>query len=103
MGVMKSRPVAAASADQGGDIEKRSGRLVVVSNRVPIPAGADSPSAGGLAVALDAALKQRGGLWFGWSGNTVDGREPETQTHEFGNVSYAVTDLARRDLDDYYH
>jgi trehalose 6-phosphate synthase len=79
------------------------GRLVVVSNRVPVPSAAGSPNAGGLAVALDAALKQRGGLWFGWSGATVDGREPETQAHEFGNVSYAVTDLSRRDLDDYYH
>ncbi len=102
MGVMKSRPVA-ASADQGGDIEKRSGRLVVVSNRVPIPAGADSPSAGGLAVALDAALKQRGGLWFGWSGGTSDAAEPDpVQVHDFGRVTYAVSDLSRRDFDDYY-
>ncbi len=68
MGVMKSRPIAATSAEQGGNKDNRSGRLVVVSNRVPIPAGADSPSPGGLAVALDAALKQRGGLWFGWPG-----------------------------------
>ncbi|HEX8168173.1 MAG TPA: alpha,alpha-trehalose-phosphate synthase (UDP-forming) [Beijerinckiaceae bacterium] len=80
-----------------------AGRLVLVSNRVPLPSNAGSPNAGGLAVALDAALKQRGGLWFGWSGNAVDGREPETQAHEFGNVAYAVSDLSRRDLDDFYH
>ena len=97
-------PVGGASAERDKPaLGAAAGRLIVVSNRVPVPAGAGSPNAGGLAVALDAALKQRGGLWFGWSGNTVDGREPETQTHEFGNVSYAVTDLARRDLDDYYH
>jgi trehalose 6-phosphate synthase len=80
-----------------------AGRLVVVSNRVPLPSSADSPTAGGLAVALDAALKQRGGLWFGWSGATSRGREPETQTHAYGNVSYAISDLSERDLEDFYH
>jgi trehalose-6-phosphate synthase len=44
------------------------GRLVVVSNRVLRPTRDGSSSAGGLAVALEGALKQRGGLWFGWSG-----------------------------------
>ena len=55
------------TVDLGGGAG-RSGRLVVVSNRVPIPSGADAPGAGGLAVALEAALRQRGGLWYGWSG-----------------------------------
>jgi trehalose 6-phosphate synthase len=82
---------------------RAKGRLIVVSNRVPVPSSAGSPNAGGLAVALDAALKQHGGLWFGWSGNTVDGVEPETHVHEFGRVTYAVADLSKRDLDDYYY
>ena len=43
-------------------------RLVVVSNRVAVPG---ENRAGGLAVGLLAALKERGGLWFGWSGKTV--------------------------------
>ena len=47
---------------------KPDGRLVVVSNRVPLPSSSVAPAAGGLAVALQAALKLRGGLWFGWSG-----------------------------------
>jgi trehalose 6-phosphate synthase len=56
-----------------------------------------------LAVALEAALKQRGGLWFGWSGETSDMDEPKpVQLHHVGPVTYAVSDLARRDLDDYY-
>src|SRR5215212_8385014 len=42
-------------------------RLVVVSNRVPEPKNR-SAKAGGLTVALEGALKQSGGLWFGWSG-----------------------------------
>src|SRR6478735_8454974 len=37
------------------------GRLVVVSNRVPVPSDSGSPAAGGLAVALNAALQQNGG------------------------------------------
>lgn len=80
------------------------GRLVVVSNRVPVPlAGACTPNAGGLAVALDAALKTRGGLWFGWSGDTAQDVETDSlHIHEFGPVSYAVADLSQRDLDEYY-
>jgi trehalose 6-phosphate synthase len=79
-----------------------TGRLIVVSNRVPVPSDAGSPAAGGLAVALDAALKQRGGLWFGWSGKTCEGEPDPVESHAFGNVSYALTDLSQRDLDDYY-
>ena len=45
-------------------------RLVVVSNRVPAPSAAGA-QAGGLAVALEALMQQRGGLWFGWSGQIV--------------------------------
>ena len=41
-------------------------RLVIVSNRVPIPK-ARGASAGGLAVALRDLLTP-GTMWFGWSG-----------------------------------
>jgi trehalose 6-phosphate synthase len=77
-------------------------RLVVVSNRVPIPKPG-TPPAGGLAVALSGALEARGGLWFGWSGKAADdGAEPGEEIVTHGPVTYAVTDLSRRDLDDYY-
>ena len=39
-------------------------RLVVVSNRVALPG---ENRAGGLAVALEAALQESGGLWFAYS------------------------------------
>src|SRR6478752_4826414 len=68
------------------------GRLVVVSNRVPVPSDSGSPAAGGLAVALNAALQQNGGFWFGWSGNVSEEERP-LQVHDFGRVSYAVMDL----------
>ncbi len=38
------------------------GRLVVVSNRVPVPDKKGTAPAGGLAVALQSALEARGGL-----------------------------------------
>jgi len=79
-------------------------RLVVVSNRVPVPTPG-TPPAGGLAVALSGAMKARGGLWFGWSGRTLppDAGEPRApELTESEGVTYAVVDLSERDLDDYY-
>src|SRR5437588_7201762 len=81
----------------------KTGRLVVVSNRVPVPTASGTPAAGGLAVALDAALKARGGLWFGWSGKANDMPDSATSLRTYGAVSYAVADLSRRDLEEFYH
>jgi trehalose 6-phosphate synthase len=77
----------------------------MVSNRVPFPAQTGGPpTAGGLAVAIEAALKRRGGLWFGWSGKAMVGDdEPELQRRDIGQVTYAVIDLPRRDIDEYYN
>ncbi len=75
-------------------------RLVVVSNRVTLP---DENRAGGLAVALRAALAERGGLWFGWSGKCVGGESGEVHTLADGHIRYAVMDLSQRDFDDYYN
>jgi trehalose 6-phosphate synthase len=91
----------------GADVEKGKqdlARLIVVSNRVPVPTVKGSTAAaGGLAVALEAALKAHGGLWFGWSGKTSSEREIEwLEIRDFGNVTYAVADLNRRDVDEYY-
>jgi trehalose 6-phosphate synthase len=82
---------------------KRNGRLVVVSNRVPSRSSASEPAAGGLAVAMDVVLKQRGGLWFGWSGNTSEEGSSEPRCRTLGSLSYAVWDLSCRDADQYYH
>src|SRR3954466_5748838 len=92
-----SRPILAAKTGP------KTGRLVVVSNRVPVPTASGTPAAGGLAVALDAALKARGGLWFGWSCKTNDMPESATSLRSYGPVSYAVADLSRRDLEEFYH
>jgi trehalose 6-phosphate synthase len=78
------------------------GRLVVVSNRVPWPSSSDACAAGGLAVALEAALRLRGGLWFGWSGKTSEECDPALQYKATGTLTYAVCDLSRRDIEQYY-
>src|SRR5215212_7395330 len=103
MGFPITSPGDGATNELGRVFSGRGGRLVVVSNRVPIPSGTDAPGAGGLAVALEAAMKRQGGLWFGWSGEISETDEPPpVQSHHIGPVTYAVSDLARRDLDDYY-
>ena len=81
----------------------KAGRLVVVSNRVPVPTVGGPPPAGGLAVALGAALETQGGLWFGWSGKTATEADPALHEQSVGNVDYAVVDLSSRDIEEYYH
>jgi len=67
-------------------------RLVVVSNRVPAPG--NKPAAGGLATALVAALRESGGLWFGWSGKTVASAVGATEIREDAGITYATVDLS---------
>jgi trehalose 6-phosphate synthase len=66
-------------------------RLVIVSNRVPIPKTRGA-TAGGLAVAL-RDFATAGTLWFGWSGRLAP--EPSTQPAivEARGVSYGTIDL----------
>ena len=75
-------------------------RLIVVSNRVA-PTQEGRPAAGGLAIGVLDALKETGGVWFGWSGETV--AEPSAPVIEKqGNVTYATVGLTKRDYDQYY-
>ena len=75
-------------------------RLVVVSNRVSKPS--DGAVTGGLAVAVEAALKENGGMWFGWSGNVARRRARRPRISEHGSVAYATIDLSQEDFDAYY-
>ncbi|MCF3932226.1 trehalose-6-phosphate synthase [Acuticoccus sp. M5D2P5] len=76
-------------------------RIVVVSNRVgPLT---DTGRAGGLAVALVDVLRERGGLWFGWSGEvSEEGTYGPLRFNESGNVSTATIDVAQADYDESY-
>ncbi|SLN58441.1 alpha,alpha-trehalose-phosphate synthase (UDP-forming) [Oceanibacterium hippocampi] len=76
-------------------------RLIVLSNRVADRS--KKASAGGLAVALKAALADSGGVWVGWSGQFADVSDPHVaeETHE--GVTYSTFDLSRTDYEDYYN
>ncbi len=76
-------------------------RLVCVSNRVAVPRRGGAP--GGLAVGVQAAVRQTGGTWFGWGGELVDDEPGEAELLTRDNVTYATIDLQRRDFDRYYN
>jgi trehalose 6-phosphate synthase len=89
------------TGEHAGSGSRSAPRLVVVSNRVPSTSDGTA-SAGGLAVALEGALKSHGGLWFGWSGKTVDRAPDPPEIAQAGNITFAVMDLPKRDFDLYY-
>ncbi len=78
-------------------------RLIVVSNRVSAPTDPSAGSAGGLAMALSAALRKYDGLWFGWSGNTTPEWKPEAQIEDRAGVTVALVDLEPQDVEEYYN
>ena len=79
-------------------------RLVLVSNRVMVPEPGASRRAGGLAVAVDAALKGRHGIWFGWSGKVVDDDgPPKPKVIEERGRTYITLDLTSHDYQEYYN
>jgi trehalose 6-phosphate synthase len=80
-----------------------SARIIVVSNRVAVPESPRAPVAGGLAVAVKAVLKNRNGLWFGWSGKINDQPDPEVQTIDVNKITYALIDLSTHDFQEYYN
>jgi trehalose 6-phosphate synthase len=75
-------------------------RLVVISNRVPVPTER-GPRAGGLAVALADALRP-GSMWFGWSGKHA--AEPTDTPHvqDAGGLTYATLDLTEAEYRLFY-
>jgi trehalose 6-phosphate synthase len=78
-------------------------RLVIVSNRVPVPDKGGIVPAGGLAVALKVALEEHGGIWMGWSGQSSGEHEPQPLAQlQQGNITYALTDLTDTDVEEYY-
>jgi trehalose 6-phosphate synthase len=81
--------------------EQTSRRLVVVSNRVTPTAGA-RPDSGGLAVAIHAALRHSGGIWFGWSGEVQDEPASDPRLVADGPLTFATLGLSRQDFDQYY-
>ena len=74
-------------------------RLIVISNRVSAGGGAQ----GGLAVALSAALRKNGGIWFGWSGEQTEQFSGHINFQREDGVTTATVDLEAQDIDEYYN
>ncbi len=75
-------------------------RLVIVSNRVPLPSERGA-RAGGLAVALADAL-QPGSVWFGWSGRRSARGNGGTQVQRSDGITYATIDIGEADYQSFY-
>ena len=78
-------------------------RLIVVSNRVNPPSDAGAGTAGGLAMALAAALREYRGIWFGWSGQITEQFTGQLSVQRAGGVTVAVVDLEEQDRQEYYN
>jgi trehalose 6-phosphate synthase len=78
-------------------------QLVIVSNRVGIPEKNAKARAGGLEVALKAALKHKTGIWFGWSGKVAATHTKiATQKVVHDKITYITLDLSKEDYQEYY-
>ena len=79
------------------------GQLVVVSNRVAVPERNAKARAGGLEVAVKAALKHKTCRWFGWSGKVAPRAKIATQKVVHDKITYITLDLSKEDHQEYYN
>lgn len=78
-------------------------RLIVISNRVAAATGGAAGAQGGLSVALTSALRECGGLWFGWSGEVIDSFTGQINFKREDGVTTATVDLEEQDIEEYYN
>jgi trehalose 6-phosphate synthase len=78
-------------------------QLVIVSNRVAVPDDKGTARAGGLEVAVKAALNRMSGIWFGWSGRVTTKPAAAPQEIKRDNITFSVVDLGREDHQEYYN
>src|SRR3546814_7970550 len=79
-------------------------RLIVVSNRVSVDKGRGATGAqGGLAVAMNGALRQHGGIWFGWSDEEVEHFTGQLTMARADGFTTATIDLEPQDVEEYYN
>ncbi len=76
-------------------------RIVVVSNRVGLPAPGDE-SGGGLVTGVRAAMQGRAGLWLGWSGKVSESAGDEPAFVRAQGIDFATVDLDDAAHRDYY-
>ena len=80
----------------------KSGRLIAVSNRVARPKKGTA-AAGGLAVGVQSALADQGGIWFGWNGKLTRSEASDAQVVSQDGIDYATITLNERDYEQYYN
>ncbi|MXO64778.1 alpha,alpha-trehalose-phosphate synthase (UDP-forming) [Altericroceibacterium endophyticum] len=79
-------------------------RLVIISNRVAVPKARGAAGAqGGLAGALNAALRKNKGIWFGWSGQEIEKFTGGINIQRADGVTTATIDLEHQDVEEYYN
>ena len=79
-------------------------RLVVISNRVAVPKARGAAGAqGGLAGALNSALRKHKGVWFGWSGEESADPEGSINMQRSDGVTTATIDLSPEEVHAYYN
>lgn len=61
-----------------------------------------SSSPGGLAVGIMSAMRSSGGMWFGWSGETVPGEPGQAEISIREAITYATVPLPQHLHDRYY-
>ncbi len=77
-------------------------RLIIVSNRVAMPKKKGA-AAGGLAVGILGALRDQGGMWFGWSGKLTEKSDSEVEITRKDNIDFATISLNESDFEHYYN
>ena len=90
-------------------------RLIIVSNRLPIVLDKDAddnwqikPGSGGLVTALAPVLKNRGGLWIGWPGSSIDEEDIDLEellkdaTKDYG-YRFKTVAVTEDEEDKYYY
>jgi len=93
------------------DYKLDAGRLVIVSNRLPISINQVddgeweiSPSSGGLVTALTPVLRDSGGIWLGWPGKLDSGNLDELLAKGSKGTGYSLRPviLTEEDINLYY-
>ncbi len=77
-------------------------RLIVVSNRVSSLSNPEA-AAGGLAAALYEGMRKSGGIWFGWSGKTVESEPGPTEIVTSGPAQLATIDYPEDEFQGFYN
>ena len=95
--------------------KNQGGRLVLVSNRLPIVVSETGDGwtveggSGGLVTAMAPVLRNRGGVWIGWSGTTdidpaeLDGLLEESERHSGAGQRLRPVSITREEMDHYYY